>query len=136
MRFSLGEAHAGELVLPIPNRKHELLDRWGIGVMRLDGLYRLEESIMRPEICAMICSVFRLPNNEKIRQSRMRLISISSYSPLRDTICGTRDRPLELVRLLRCRVHVPDHAREMIASYSQGSLKTRHSSKNFTTPGA
>lgn len=130
MRFSRGVALPGERVLPLPQKRGRLLDRWGIGVERRDGLFRLERNVMRPEVCAMICAVFRLPFNEKIRKSRIYIIQTSAYSMELDTLAGLKGNPLALSRLMNARIEIPDHVREM---FSRHSLTIpRHSRKNFT----
>ena len=130
MIFSRGVALPGETVLPIPNSRGNLLNRWGIGVVRPSGIIRLESNVMRPEVCAMICSIFRLPYNSKIRGTRVHILKTSRYDRVRDTIAGIKGYPIALSRLTNARIEVPDHVREIHNRHSPNI--PRHSRKNFT----
>ena len=131
MIFNRGVALPGEHVLPLPNKKWTLLDRWGIGVVRADGMHRLEDSIMRPEVCAMICAAFRLPFNEKVRARRVRLIRQSRYCPDLDTLVAPyKGHPVAMSRLLDARLEIPAHVKEMFERHSP--LIQRNKIGNFT----
>lgn len=131
MIFTRGVALPGEHVLPLPNKKWTLLDRWGIGVVRADGMHRLEDNIMRPEVCAMICAAFRLPFNEKVRARRIDLIRRSRYCPKLDTLVAPyKGHPVAVKRLLNARLEIPAHVVEMFQRYSP--TIQRHNIRNFT----
>ena len=133
MIFSQGFALAGERVLPVLNRKGRLLDRWGLCVERSSGLVTLESPVMRPEVCAMICLIFRLPFNEQIRSQRLSLISSSRYDPRRDTLVGLgkNRNPVAIKRLQAARVTTPPHVVEMFNRYGRRPVSARHSARKF-----
>jgi hypothetical protein len=129
--FTRGVALPGEHVLPLPNRKRALRSRWGIGVMRADGMCRLEDNIIRPEVCAMICAAFRLPFNDKVRARRIDLIRRSRYCPKLDTLVAPyKGHPVAVKRLLSARLEIPAHVVEMFQRYSP--TIPRHNIENFT----
>lgn len=108
--------HAGETLLPVANEHSRLSDLWGLCVSRPSGRVHVFPRELPPSVSAMICQVFRLPSNDRIRIRRLRLIRYTRLHASSKLLMTAKGKVLKLSRLMDARILVPQEYRDLLAA--------------------